>query len=287
MFSRFSAHPSSPSATTSARLSRCFATTADGRIPLTLDWPRHFQRLGEEPRLALQTRHARARLISLGPFPVGDTISGDFQRPDCRLRFHYHNWSNVWAQLSPCDCCGSPGRIDFINTHGAEFMQVCAAPDAPAIAWALLLGTLAERTPAELPELPAAPFSSYELPRLPRRAWALEASPAAISEFLQQLGADPQPVTVCLHTGDVFHHRVFVPAAVSCDPHLLQAGDRRTTVQLAHHNALHPHLEASTRGLWLHLADATGSILLSLGPGDAEGPARAAWDHTLHQRFNL
>lgn len=47
------------------RIGRCFATTADGRIPLTLDWARLFARLGRVPRVALQTRHARARLCNL------------------------------------------------------------------------------------------------------------------------------------------------------------------------------------------------------------------------------
>ncbi len=277
------AFPAAPA----SRLSRCFATTADGRIPLTLDWPRLFHALAQVPQVAFQTRTHRARLIGLGPFPVGDPAAGAFHRPDCRLCFHYTQWADAWARLELCPCCQSPGRIEVSNTMNTVFMEICAPAQGEPADWANLLSSLAERAPTDLSPSPSTSRNRQPLPQLNDISRPLNVQSGVLEPLFEAFGAAAQPITVCLHSAEAFHHRVLVPSEVNDDGQLLTTGDRRSTLQLAHLGTARLHAESTTRGTWLHLTDGTEAILLTLGPGDAHGPARAAWDKTLFRFFNL
>jgi len=72
MFPDESAPPSRPSIDPIARdhVSRCFRTSADGRIPLRTDWVGLLAAARRFQWLALQTRHPFARLVSSGRLPA-------------------------------------------------------------------------------------------------------------------------------------------------------------------------------------------------------------------------
>lgn len=258
--------------------SPCFRTDAAGHIALARDWPALFQRASQLGEIALQSRHTYARLIHLGPPPAltwnaAGTIAHDEAGA---LRFDCAKWGAARGRLAVCDCCGSPGRIEVQNAHGAEFLQLCPLPATPPAHWAACLADLLPRGPF-VPVAPTRILTGFTL--APENARPLAATAAPLVDFLSRL-VDTQVALRCtLATPEFAHRREFVPHGLEVDSSLLSLGDLRITVQLA---------LPGVRGLAL---DAAGDALHVVGPGGtllltvARLAAPELWAAALHATF--
>jgi hypothetical protein len=79
---------------------------------------------GRAGRMAVQTRHAAARLITiadLGALAVrtggASAIASDRTGA---LDFRFAWWECAWGFLRSCGCCGSTGRLEVWNHAGAR-----------------------------------------------------------------------------------------------------------------------------------------------------------------------
>ena len=266
--------PSAPD----TRLSRCFATTADGRIALQPDWPQLLERLAQIPQVALQTRHAYARLIGLAPLPRGDFSSGNLIDSIARVTADYDLWSDLWARLSVCDCCQSPGRIEIVNQTGTEFMQICAAPKTEPAAWANEIVSFANRSPDDLFVPRNQAEAQHTMPMLSLRARPLPTRANTIHPLLHAMADEGHAIAVNLRTAEVSHYRILVPTSIHYDGVSLEVRDGITTLQLVHSADSQLHVEETETGRWVHVADSQKTLLLSFGPATMGGPTHDAWE---------
>lgn len=272
-----------------SRLSRCFSTTADGRIPLTRDWPHLLATLARLPHLAWQTRHHAARLIALDRLPALSAPHPGAHRADARghLEFDFERWHVAWARVALCPCCESAGRIEVLNARGAEFMHLCAHPASAPTDWAETVAALNEGRPADLPPPDFAGSARFVLPGMPARSAQLGAAASRLIDLLRTLGENGHTLSVLLRTVEVSHRRRFHPAQVALRGSVLHAWSRPTTWQLALDAVVGLALEQTTEGVWLHAAGADDTVLMSFGPGAATGPDRQAWDHAVQALFPI
>ena len=95
------------------------ATNDEGLIALKPDFVELFSQLTSLPEYYLQTRHAyttliaRRRHVELRSIKNTDLIS-DFEKSIQLDRTINHR---IYAHVSRCECCGSPGRIEDRNKH--------------------------------------------------------------------------------------------------------------------------------------------------------------------------
>jgi|GEM_PF-1961408 len=278
MLSRFSPSLPFPPAAPVSRLHRCFATTADGRITIERHWSRLIEQLARLPQVALQTRHAYARLIGLGPLPRGDFSNGQLVDSVSRLTLNYDLWRDAWARLSVCDCCQSPGRFEIVNQHGTEFMQICAAPETEPTAWANEIVSFANHPTEDFPIAPPLTNAQHTMPMLSLRARPLPRRPSAICSMIHALADEGHAIAVNLRTAEASHFRNLVPTGINYDGTCLVVRDGITTIQLIHPPDSQLHVEETTQGRWVHLADRQKTLLFSFGPATSDGPNHHAWE---------
>lgn len=259
---------------------RCFRTTADGRIPLRCDWPALFETLRRLPMVVVQTRHASARLIAAGPLPVftWDRDGASGADGSGVLQLHCAEWAQAWGRLEVCDCCDSPGRIDILNTAGADFLQFRGGPDCSLTEWSELVAAFApdERVP-DATTVRGGPW----LHLLSERAIPLTTSPEALAPLLAALGDEETPVRCTLATGEASHERAFRPRHVTVARGILTAHEPGVTCQLALPAVSGLAVEPSSSGPVLHAVGAGGTRLLTFSAASAN----AAWTAALVAAF--
>lgn len=265
--------------------SRCFRTAADGSIVLGRNWPSLLQKVRAVGRLAIQTRHAGARLIALAdmpaltPWPDGKGAQDEAGS----LQFYLARWDQAWGYLQPCECCGSPGRVEFCNAQGIEFFQLCAMPGSDALAWADFLDAAEGRTPGQ-PR--AAPTSLGALPILPDSAIYAAAGGARLIPLLTALGDEGAMVTGMLRTPEACHTREFIPRNPFVDAEILTAGEPRGRVQLllsaVRGLALHP----GPHGWLLYVTGVGDTVLFTFSPPTGRGQM-ALWHAALRAAFPI
>jgi hypothetical protein len=247
-------------------VSCCFRTDAEGRIALACDWRALFHAVSRLGAVAVQSRHAYARLVHLGPLPtLAWSDDGLVARDETgALHLHCTGWSRAWGRLALCPCCESPGRIGVHNVNGAEFLQLCPMPQSPPAEWAECLARL---TTGEMVVTESTQRGFAAIPLLPDGLQPVAATGAVLPDLLSALGAEAVRLRVLMGTAEMTQVREFTPRCVSTDYPLLIASDIRVTVQLA----LPP-----VQGLGLaddgslHVVGPGGTLLLSL---IAAGPA--------------
>lgn len=214
------------------RVSRCFQTTAEGRIALTSSWDKVFgvlQRFGD---MALQSRHAYARIVITEPAPrfTHFGASSPSISDDGALRLHPASWLSAWARIEHCDCCGSPGRVEFLNHLGDEFLQICAVPRISAHAWADAVaemvadGSTATEAPTVQPML--------AFPQACAHAKWLPPELEVLSWLLQAVGKESIELSVTLQTAEACHTSTLCPHRVSIEQGVLTFGAGSKCVQL-------------------------------------------------------
>lgn len=239
----------------------CFHTDAAGNIPLTRNWPALLRRLSAFNEIAVQSRHTYARLTHLGPLPSFTwNSSGNAARDDSgSLKFDCTKWGGARAQLALCECCGSPGRIEIQNQHGAEFLQFCPMPATPPISWATCLADLLP-THALVPLAPGRILTGFNL--LPDNTLPISVSTAALVDFLSRLVDSAVSLRCTLSTPEFLHQREFVPCGLEATGPFLIFGGPRVTVQLALPGVCNLALDAA--GHALHVVGPGGILLLTL-----------------------
>lgn len=266
--------PFIPSAT-----SRCFRTDADGRIPLQRDWPALFRALTALGGVSLQTRHACARLIHFGRLPelAWDATRQQASDSSGTLRLECARWGPSFARIATCDCCGSPGRIEFLNTHGAEFLQVCASDAHSPACWAACLDEIsAPHWPTPIASRIASGF--VILPdALPLLATSGESLPALFFALCEE----NLPVRLLLRTPEAAHLRPLVPAQVAVGDTLLGVAGDGTTLELALPSV---HALALAADDSLHVVGPDRTLLLSLAGADESSTRWSAAVHAVLAR---
>ncbi len=257
-----------------APTSRCFRTDAAGRIALRRDWPALFREITRLPAVAFQTRHAYARLVHYGPLPELEWSSSGAIARDQSSSIHLRcaSWGDAWGRIAPCDCCGSPGRIEILNTHGAEFLQLCSAADRTLAEWASSLARLA----APLPRFEPARRPAVGFDLAPDGLRTVAADGELLPILFSALLRENLPVRAMLRTPEATQIRALAPAHAFVDADVLSVGDGRTTLQLALAPVRRLALASDDS---LHVAGPGGTLLLSLAA--AEGESRR-WSAAVH-----
>ncbi|WP_438480018.1 hypothetical protein [Oleiharenicola lentus] len=265
----------------------CFRTDADGRIALTRDWQKIFSAARRFESIALQTRHAFVRLIHIEKFPEltwnADGASANFSTGS--LHLHLANGTSARGRLCECQCCGTPGRVEFHNAHGLDFLQLCALPDCAPSAWADYLLDVFARTPEpaateliQTPVFPVAPLNCLTID---------EGDPGELlPEFITALNDAEIPFSAILQTPELTHVREIHPHRVLLHGPILTVQALHTTLQIGLPAVRRLALGGSAiHGNELHLLGGDNTLLLtlaaSLHPTDA-----TRWHAALRAAFS-
>ncbi len=271
-------------ASAAARAGRCFRTHPDGRIALTSDWPALFAGLQDFPALALQLRHAFARLIMLAPLPrlawQVQTAAAHHSAGD--LTLDCAQWGRAWGLLQICDCCGAPGRVEVQDRHGGDFLEICADPGCAASNWSDYLARVAAPFAPGISAADAGRFAPAS--KLPRHARWLGDAGSLLPALLDYLGNDTVPLRCSLRLAGATLTREFIPEQVDTANGLLTTGEPRTKLQLALPCVRGLAVTTDASGHELHAAGADESILLSFS-ASADPEAAAVWHRTLASTF--
>lgn len=272
--------------------SRCFRTTADGRIPLKQNWAELLAAARSLGRVAIQTRHAYARLVAFREIPefIVCPEHGYLQACDGSMRFHCGRWHRAWGRLAECDCCGTPGRVEIHNAHSLEFLQICPIPGCEPGDWARFLETAAvdcaapgspgpEASAAQM--LPAGAF-----PCLPVGARTVSNDAVDSVSLLNLLGGQGVPVRCALRTPEALHSRGVLTTYVDVTNGLLTAGEKGARFQIGLSAVRALAVSTNAHGDTLHFTGADDTSLLTLTAA-AESDACASWCSALREIFPL
>ncbi|AHF93753.1 hypothetical protein OPIT5_29805 [Opitutaceae bacterium TAV5] len=265
------------------------------RIPLLADWPRLLDAIRDAGEVVLQVRHRYGRLIGCGQLPA---LSWDATGQNARgggdghaLDLHTARWAHACGRVRTCARCCSPGGI-FIHDHGdAGFLQICPPARASATRWAHLLDEWRSGPPlppASRP--PAAAFSALPV-ALPASARPLGGEAATLLALLQAVIDQKLAIGCALETAGARQYREFVPRHLALENGLLILSGDGVVAQvilpviagLALDDA-DDAAPAGRRGGVLHLVNADGSSLLSVGPASGP-PAATRWRTVLRSAF--
>jgi hypothetical protein len=214
-FSRAPSYPApAAQATVAPQASRCYRTSAEGRIALRPDWPVLLETARGLGRVVVQTRHMFARLIAVADIPgfVARADGGSACAEDGTLSFRFSEWWRAWGWLTACPCCGSPARVEVWNARALPFLQVCAPAQGGLEGWAGVLDALATGTEDDADALTASALTAGEsLPKTPRDAHAMRFDEDLLLELLASLDSRDLPVRWILRTREACHAREFAP----------------------------------------------------------------------------
>jgi hypothetical protein len=206
----------SPSSEAVSRVSRCYRTSAEGRIALRPDWPLLLETARGLGRVVVQTRHVFARLIAVTDVP-GFAVredGGAVCAEDGTLGFRFSEWRRAWGWLTACPCCGSPARLEVWNARSLPFLQICAPARGGLEGWAGVLDALATGADAadddDAPSAPS-PGAGGFFPKTPRDAHAMRFDEDLLLELLASLDSHDLPVRWILRTPEACHAREFAP----------------------------------------------------------------------------
>jgi len=258
---------------------RCFRTDEAGRIPVIRDWRKLFAAARQLECVALETRHACARLIRLGPMPelAWDDRGHHAADEAGTLHLRCATWGEACGRLELCGCCASPGVIEVRNATGAPFLQLCPPPHSEPAAWADFLADVAAPPPAIVTGCDR-PLAGFAL--LPDGLPALAGAAAALPGFLARLRDNGIRLRVLLRTPEMTQVGEFTPRWINGDQPLFCAGDDALTLQLAL-----PAVQGFGLGPdgSLHVAGHGRTLLLSLTAADPQD--RRIWNDALGAAF--
>lgn len=269
--------------------SRCFRTSADGRIALTADWMKLLGAARSLGRVAIQTRHAYARLVAFREVPefLSCPEDGYAQAADGSLRFYFQNWARAWGRLAECDCCGTPGRLEIHNAHALEFFQLCPIPGCEPAAWADFLAATATGEVAPMTAGNASHVNvPVALPCLPSESRVLSEQAEEIVPLLNALGDDGIPLRCMMRTTEAIHSRGFVTSHVDVTDGVLTAGEKGARLQIGLPAVRSLMLSTAAHGWTLHFSGAGGVSLLAL-TAPADLAAQDAWRSALRSAFSF
>lgn len=269
------------------RLGRCFRTDADGRIALAPDFPRLLRTLARVGRVAVQTRHAAARLVAVvAPSAVlayAGSSDALLAADDGTVRCQLRRWRRAWGFLSPCPCCGSPGRVEIQDEAGVEVLQFCALPGSDPHRWSEYLDAVAEPAGAAAATEPARGGGHGRVP-LPAAHVGLPFDLDGLLALLAALGREQLAVRCTLRTGGACHARDLVPRRCHEQDGLVDVGQAGAHFQFAAPAARGLALTSDATGPALHVVGHDDTILLSFSAA-LDPFASAMWQRALGIAF--
>ncbi len=245
-----------------------FRTDTEGRIALSCDpvWlinkaTKHFD------RLYLQTKHSHARIVST--FSNQEAIwleQGQLAATqDTRLIYRPSKSSRRLARVRYCDCCGSPGRIEFRDQHNREFLQLCAPNSIAPAEWADFIQS-ADQAPAGTHIPQAEPL----FPKIPGNTRKLPFHPTLLSSILSHLADQNVSIEATLATEETFNKRRLILEMVDFEDDVLFVRDNYTSfaLELPAIHALHLAFRADSAPQ-LYAAGSGNSQLFLIEPSDS------------------
>ncbi len=263
------------------RANRCFATTADGRIPITNDWQRLLRAVTGPRPVALQSRHTSARLIRLAPLPVDAVVSHGLTDAACHLQVDLDRITEVAGRLEPCPCCDSPGRIEFFNTVHSECLQLCAPAGQTPADWARTLSGLVDGAPGDLRADPTSGHR-HTLPLAAAPQLGRTADVRRLVDFCAAWGDSHLALAVTLQTDSVRHTETFVPECSRLAGHLFQLRGDAATLQLS----LPTVAELRGTANALEAINPDGARLLAFTPAASDATTADLWREALSRMFS-
>jgi hypothetical protein len=278
--------PRLPDVCAQRKPSRCFRTTADGRIPLTQDWLTLLTAARSLGRVAIQTRHAYARLVAFREVPEFFVCPehGYVQALDGSLRLHFGRWHRAWGRLVECDCCGTPGRMEVHNAHGLEFLQICPIPGCEPAEWARFLETAAMDHATIMDVSAADRRAEMAFPRLAAGARLLSNNAEDVVPLLLAPGGNGVAVRCALRTAEALHSRGLMTSHVDVTDGVLTAGEKGARFQIGLSAVRALALSTSAHGETLHFTGPGDTSLLTL-TASAEADSQEAWRAALQEAF--
>lgn len=267
------------------RISRCFRTTPEGRIAVTDDWVKLLNAMTRLGPVALQTRHAYARMVAVTLVPQLSWCAQRRCAADAvrSLQFHFDHWQCAWARLAHCDCCGSPGRIEVCNEHGLDFLQVCALPECQVADWADFLADVTLEDSGK-DDVVGIPFESGGFARAPAQAALVSNDVDQLVRLLTRLSEDEGSVSCTLVTEAVCHRREFSLNRVVAEDGVLTAGEGLSRFQLGLVASRRLAVTLREDGFHLHVVGADDALLLTLS-GAAGASDNFLWKEALRAVF--
>jgi hypothetical protein len=271
--------------------SRCFRTTPDGRIPLVPGWPAIFEAARFLGRIAVQTRHAYARIVAtveLPAFAWASDLRGA-AAADGSLQLQLDDRHRAWGRLAECECCGTSGRLELRNEHDLEFLQLCPLPEYAPGRWAGFLDEIAaSRTSStwsgETDVGGSRGRVPCSFPSIPTHALTLARDAHVLAPLLAALGDAGIPLRCQLVTREARHTREFTAQQVAVTDGLLTAGERGSRFQLGLPVVRSLALSDADDVWVLHVGGPDDTSLLALTSGD-DPAADAAWRSALRRAF--
>jgi hypothetical protein len=241
--------------------------------------------------MAVQTRHASARLITitdLGALAVRTGgASAIASEGTGALDFRFAWWEHAWGFLRSCGCCGSTGRLEVWNHAGAEFFQLSAVPGSDPHAWSDYLAAVVAPTEG-FRRLGAAESvassATFRLPMLPRAGVRLPFDPESLGALLSAFGDEGIAIGCTVSTRELIHRRDLVPRCVSEHAGIISAGEEGACLQLAWPAARGLAVTSDVNGLSLHVIGEDDGVLLTLS-ASADPLAVASWRGALRAAF--
>lgn len=205
------------------------ATNDEGLIALKPDFVELFSQLTSLPEYYLQTRHAYTTLIARRRHVELRSIKNTNLISDCEESIQLDRTSNhrMYAHVSRCECCGSPGRIEVRNKHNLEVLQICCPPIVKAIDWGKIIALSSM-------EEGVSHFRSdrehYSF--IPKSAKKISSHPSQITKFFEFLRERSIAFVATLETDGVIHREKILAERIECSDEILIVKGTSQTLRL-------------------------------------------------------
>lgn len=232
-----------------------FKTNSDGCIAIQSDWVSVFERMRRLGSYYLQTRHAYARLVTkTDPLAIHWDVQGKVASdPQKRLFLNPNERHDIFARISRCSCCESPGRIEFRNRYGMEVMQICCPPDIKAIDWAKAIAECTQ-------DSHSIEGLSEGHPIIPGDAQPIPLRPCSLAYLFDGAHKNKTSLAVTLVTTGIVHRETIKPNYIYDAEQLLTVYGGSTTLQFGN---------GATRGFFFLKNSDTPRLLIG-GPDNAQ-----------------
>ena len=202
------------------------ATNDEGLIALKPDFVELFRRLTFLPECYLQTRHANATLIARKRKIELRCIESTNLITDCEKSLQLDRTINhrMYARVSHCECCGSPGRIEVRNKRNLEVLQICCSPIVKAVDWGKIIAA------SSIKEAKCHIRTDRErYPFIPKLAKKVARGPSQMTKFFELLHEQSITFVATLETDGVIHSERILAEKIECsDDTLIIQGSAQT-----------------------------------------------------------
>ncbi len=236
-------------------------TDSEGCIALNSDWLHVFEQLTRFDNYFLQTRHAYARLLTrTSPLEMqlapDSEVASDREQ---RLFLNPNKGHSTYARIARCDCCKSPGRIEFRNRFGMEVMQICSPPEIEAIEWARAIVDCA-RYPADYRN----DRDSY--PVIPGDAESTRLRPTVLELLFDEASKCQTGLEITLATTGIVHREIVYPEYTESTDRMLVVHGGMSTLQFGMVAARGIFVSNNREAPRLYVAGPDNAQLLAINP---------------------